>query len=150
MSKTCQFKTNLPHKTEVGALNKLEEFFNDLGVNENLKNDLIILVDDQNDIGHFVNTVCSPGKGFEEMISEMKSYKLLNQGLISESVFKYTYLTDPIAAMAKLFRHHISIHDWNEIEDLMKVRKLSNLDVYNLQVKNVERNFICNAWQTIL
>lgn len=131
-------------------MKELEDFLNELNVSDNVKDSMFILIDDQKDFEHFENVVFSPSKSFEEMISEMKSYKLLNQGLISESVFKYTYLTDPIDAMTKLFRHHISINDWDELQGLMKVRKLSHIDVYHLQMKNLERNFVCNAWQTIL
>ncbi|EOV9526235.1 hypothetical protein ACE41A_02465 [Bacillus cytotoxicus] len=131
-------------------MEKLLGFLKDVRVNESIKNNLIVLIDNDDDLEYFFLKIFSFEKCFEEMIVEMRYYKLLEQTYMTESTFKNTYSNNEIDAISKLFRHYISEEDWDELKELMKRRKISYLDVYRKQMDNLEQNFICNVWQTII
>lgn len=132
------------------VMEKLLGFLKDVRVNESIKNNLIVLIDNDDDLEYFFLKIFSFEKCFEEMIVEMRYYKLLEQTYMTESTFKNTYSNNEIDAISKLFRHYISEEDWDELKELMKRRKISYLDVYRKQMDNLEQNFICNVWQTII
>ncbi|MDZ5610459.1 hypothetical protein U2I54_26440 [Bacillus pseudomycoides] len=131
-------------------MEKLLEFFNDVGVNEITRNNLTILFDNDDDLEYFFQNIFSSEKCFEEMTAEMQDYKLLEQRPITEEDFIHTYKGNEINALQKLFRHYIPKEEWRDIMEIMKIKSLSPFDVYHKQMKNLEQQFICNVWQTIL
>lgn len=131
-------------------LEKLEGFLNDLGVSENIKLDVKVLFDHGHDVDYFFDNILSLNKTWSEMIVEMQNYKLLQQESMSVEEFKETYNNSEIAAINKLFRYYMSKDEWTDLKEIMKNKCMAQTDLYHMQINNLQKNDITNAWQLVL
>ncbi|MFF1992853.1 hypothetical protein ACFVWC_16555 [Bacillus mycoides] len=128
----------------------LTEFMNDIKVSKDLINEMLVLMDNNADIKHFEDEIFSMEKGFKEMTFEMKKYKLLEQPIMTLIEFEEAYNQNEITAVNKLFRSSISVEEWKGVQKIMKLKGMTIQRLYTEKLKNIERNSICNIWQTIL
>ncbi|MEB9507239.1 hypothetical protein P4J13_25240 [Bacillus anthracis] len=128
----------------------LTEFMNDFKVRKDLINEMMALMDNGSDLQHFEDKIFSPDKSFDVMVYEMKRYKLLEQPIMTLIEFEEAYNQSEITAVNKLFRSSISIEEWKNVQKIMKLKGMKIQRLYAEQLKNIERNSICNIWQLIL
>ncbi len=119
------------------------------GLTKKLKSELGILILNESDLKHFEDKIFSMEKDFEEMIFEMRKYKLLEQP-ISLTQFELFLSKDELLAVSRLMGQYISPQDLSEIQVIMKMKNITYLDIYNRHMKNLSFNSICNIWQLIL
>lgn len=130
-------------------LKEIEEFLNDIGTHEKNINDMLVLFDDESDIKYFANNILDL-KEWHIMYSEMKLYKLFEQGIMSVEEFDKEFNNNEVDAIKKLFRSYITEDEWTNLKEIMRNKGLSHMDLYYMQYNNLHKKDITNAWQLVL
>ncbi|MEH7460145.1 hypothetical protein V7183_23965 [Bacillus sp. JJ1127] len=64
--------------------------------------------------------------------------------------FSNAYTSNEVDAICKLFRFHMTDEEWKDLKGIMSTRGLSHMNLYSMQVENLQKNDITNTWKLVL